>query len=68
MYNTLIQYNKYNLTVCVSQLNLVMEISTNDYGYQNERLIEKTKNGKEVIYRKKQQSTAQNLAMERAGK
>lgn len=45
-----------------------MEISTNDYGYQNERLIEKTKNGKEVIYRKKQQSTAQNLAMERAGK
>lgn len=47
----------------------VLEISTHDYGPQNERLIEKTQNGKETMYRKqnKQQHTAQAYAMERAG-
>lgn len=48
---------------------VVLEISTHDYGPQNERLIEKTQNGKETKYRKqnKQQHTAQTYAMERAG-
>lgn len=49
---------------------IVLEIATHDYGYQNDRLIEKTKNGSENRFRKQgqQPSTAQAYSMNHTGK
>lgn len=58
--------NIFNLSL----ISLVLEISTHDYGFQNDRLIEKTQNGLEIKYRKqnKNLNTAQTYSMETAGK
>lgn len=46
---------------------LVLEISTHDYGYQNDRLVAETLNGSQILYRKNQRDTVQNIAMIEAG-
>lgn len=47
---------------------LVLEISTHDYGYQNDRLVAETLNGSQILYRKNHRHTVQNIAMQEAGK
>lgn len=48
-------------------LLLVLEISTHDYGYQNDKLVAETLNGSQMLYRKNHRNTVQNIAMEEAG-
>lgn len=45
----------------------VLEISTHDYGYQNDRLVAETLNGSQILYRKNHRHTVQNIAMLEAG-
>lgn len=47
---------------------LVLEISTHDYGVQNDRLVEKIQNGRNNAYRKCGESSAEIYTLGVAGK
>lgn len=55
------------LMLSVHFVILVLEISTHDYGYQNDRLVAETLNGSQLLYRKNHRNTVQNIAMQKAG-
>lgn len=45
----------------------LLEISTHDYGEENSRLVEKIQNGKNMVYRVYQPSSAQIYSLDMAG-
>ncbi|XP_037042712.1 ATP-binding cassette sub-family G member 4-like [Bradysia coprophila] len=51
-----------------SPTDYLLEISTHDYGYQNNRLVAETMNGSQILYRKNHRDTVQNIAMMEAEK
>ncbi|KAJ6646154.1 ATP-binding cassette subfamily G member 4 [Pseudolycoriella hygida] len=51
-----------------SPTDYLLEISTHDYGYQNDRLVAETLNGSQTLYRKNHRNTVQHIAMLEAEK